>query len=109
MRSCLVCCCCTDCTRSTWRNGYGKRWSRLRPALAAHGGAVELVGVEDGLVRLRLAGSCDGCPSSAATMRQLIEEAIFGKAPDATAVEVEGLTDSPTAQNGHARVPLPML
>lgn len=82
---------------------------QVRPALAAHGGAVELVGMEDGLVRLRLADSCDGCPSSAATMRQIIEEAIFGKAPDATAVEVEGLTDNPAAQNGHARVPLPML
>ena len=79
------------------------------PALRSHGVAVELVGVDDGIVRLRLAGGCDGCPSSAATIRQMIEEAIFGKAPDATAVEVEGLAEAVAAQNGHARVPLPML
>jgi Fe-S cluster biogenesis protein NfuA len=62
----------------------------VRPYLRSHGGNVELVGVEDGVVRLRLAGNCHGCPSSAATMKQTIEEAILGKAPDAVSVVVEG-------------------
>lgn len=82
---------------------------QVRPALASHGGAVELVGLEDGVVRLRLVGSCDGCPSSAVTMRQTIEEAIYGKAPDVTAVEVENRTERPTAENGHARLALPLV
>src|SRR5205085_6265147 len=50
----------------------------VRPALRAHGGNVALLGVRAGLVRLRLQGSCDGCPSSAVTMKQTIEEAIYG-------------------------------
>jgi Fe-S cluster biogenesis protein NfuA len=62
----------------------------VRPYLRSHGGGVELLGVADGVVRLRLDGSCNGCPSSGVTMRQTIEEAILGKAPDVTAVEVEG-------------------
>lgn len=65
---------------------------QVRPQLRAHGGDVELLGVDGGVVRLRLLGSCHGCPSSAVTMRQTIEEAVVGKAPDATAIEVEGVT-----------------
>src|SRR3954447_2544875 len=40
----------------------------MRPFLASHGGNVELVSVEEGVARLRLEGSCNGCPSSAATL-----------------------------------------
>ena len=50
---------------------------KVRPYLRSHGGNVELLGVDEGVVRLRLEGSCHGCPSSAATMRQTIEEAIL--------------------------------
>ena len=69
----------------------------MRPYLRSHGGNVELLGVADGVVRLRLEGNCDGCPSSAATMTQTIEEAILAKAPDVAVVEVEGLEDGPPA------------
>ena len=41
----------------------------VRPYLDSHGGGVELLGVEDGVVQLRLEGSCDGCPSSTATLK----------------------------------------
>lgn len=83
---------------------------QVRPYLGSHGGNVELLGVSDGIVRLRLQGSCDGCPSSAVTMKQTIEEAIYGKAPDVTAVEVEGLTESPPAPaSGRARLALPVV
>ena len=68
----------------------------VRPYLNSHGGNVELLGLEDGVVRLRLKGSCHGCPSSAVTMKQTIEEAILIKAPDVTEVLVEGVADSPT-------------
>jgi Fe-S cluster biogenesis protein NfuA len=63
----------------------------VKPALASHGGNVELVGLDDrGVVRLRLEGSCHGCPSSAATLRSTIERAIHEAAPDVAALVVEG-------------------
>jgi Fe-S cluster biogenesis protein NfuA len=69
---------------------------QVRPYLRTHGGNVELLAIRDGVVRLRLVGSCHGCPSSAVTMKQTIEEAIVAKAPDAAAVEVEGVAESPS-------------
>lgn len=61
----------------------------VRPYLASHGGNVELVGVEeDGTVSLRLEGSCHGCPSSEATLKFTIEEAIYAAAPDVRAIEI---------------------
>jgi Fe-S cluster biogenesis protein NfuA/nitrite reductase/ring-hydroxylating ferredoxin subunit len=65
----------------------------VRPYLGSHGGGVELLGVEEGVVRLRLEGSCEGCPSSAMTLRLAIEEAIQKAAPDVERVEAEGVTD----------------
>src|SRR6478609_8300140 len=62
----------------------------VRPYLGSHGGDVELLGVaDDGTVRLRLLGSCDGCPSSAVTLTLAVEGAIESAAPEVTAVEVE--------------------
>jgi Fe-S cluster biogenesis protein NfuA/nitrite reductase/ring-hydroxylating ferredoxin subunit len=52
------------------------------PYLESHGGSVELLAVEDGIARLRMQGSCSGCPSSAVTLKLAIEDAIFKAAPD---------------------------
>jgi Fe-S cluster biogenesis protein NfuA len=82
---------------------------QVRPYLRAHGGGVELLDVEDGVVRLRLTGGCHSCPSSAATMAQTVEEAILAKAPDVTAVEMDGMADTEPATNGRALVALPIL
>jgi Fe-S cluster biogenesis protein NfuA len=60
------------------------------PYLRSHGGHVELLGVEEGVVQLRLEGSCSGCPSSAMTLKLAIEEAIFKAAPDVEEVRAEG-------------------
>jgi Fe-S cluster biogenesis protein NfuA len=55
----------------------------VRPYLATHGGDVELLEVtDDGIARLRLKGSCSGCPSSAITLKSAVEEAIHKAAPD---------------------------
>ena len=67
----------------------------VRPYLRSHGGEVALLGVEGGVVRLRLEGSCHGCPSSASTMKHSIEEAIAAAAPDATGIVVEGVVEPP--------------
>jgi len=70
----------------------------VRPYLESHGGNVELLGVEDGVARLRLQGSCEGCPASAMTLKLAIEEAVLSAAPDVEAVEAEGVDDPAHAQ-----------
>lgn len=62
----------------------------VRPFLASHGGNVELISVEEGVARLQLQGSCNGCPSSAATLEHALREAIDAAAPDLLGLEVEG-------------------
>ncbi len=62
----------------------------VRPYLGSHGGDVELLEVNDqGTVRLRLLGSCDGCPSSSVTLKLAVEGAIEAAAPEITGIEVE--------------------
>jgi Fe-S cluster biogenesis protein NfuA len=78
---------------------------RVRPLLRSHHGDVELEGVVDGVVRLRMQGSCNGCPSSALTLKNAIEEAIYAAAPDVEAIEVEGVVD-PTPSHLLQIVPL---
>ena len=60
----------------------GEALAEVRPYLETHGGNVELLGVEAGIVRLQLQGSCSGCPSSAVTLKHAVEEAIHKAAPD---------------------------
>ncbi len=67
----------------------------VRPYLKSHGGNVEFISIEDGVARLRLEGSCHGCPSSTLTLKQTIEEAIYKAAPDLDRLEVEGVSDLP--------------
>jgi Fe-S cluster biogenesis protein NfuA/nitrite reductase/ring-hydroxylating ferredoxin subunit len=64
----------------------------VRPYLESHGGDVELVEVEDGVVRVRLSGSCNGCPSSTMTLKLAIEDAIQRMAPEVERVEAEGVS-----------------
>jgi Fe-S cluster biogenesis protein NfuA len=73
---------------------------QVRPQLRAHGGDVELLGLDGGVVRLRMQGSCHGCPSSSVTLRELIETTLYNAAPDIAAIEVEG-----AATAGDAPVP----
>jgi Fe-S cluster biogenesis protein NfuA/nitrite reductase/ring-hydroxylating ferredoxin subunit len=71
----------------------------VRPYLESHGGDVELVGVDDAVVRLRLSGSCNGCPSSTMTLKLAIEDAIQKMAPEVERVEAEGVSQ-PAAPPG---------
>jgi Fe-S cluster biogenesis protein NfuA len=86
---------------------------RVRPLLARHGGDVELVEVDDAsrTVQLRLLGSCDGCPSSSATLREAIERAIGDAAPEVAAVQVRrpGPVPAPAAGGGTGPVPVPLV
>ncbi|MBA2712951.1 MAG: NifU family protein [Rubrobacteraceae bacterium] len=71
----------------------------VRPYLQSHGGNVELLGVEEGVARLRMQGSCDGCPSSAMTLKLAIEEAVLKAAPDLDGIEAEGVAEPEPAPN----------
>src|SRR3954454_3501366 len=65
----------------------------VRPYLESHGGDVELVAVEEAVVRVRLQGSCSGCPSSTMTLKLAIEDAIQKAAPEVERVEAEGVSE----------------
>ena len=67
----------------------------VRPYLESHGGNVEFLGLVDGFARVRLEGSCDGCPSSAMTLELAIEEAVQKAAPELEGVQAEGLAEPP--------------
>ena len=60
---------------------------RIRPAVQMDGGDIELVDVKDGIVTLRLVGSCHGCPSSMMTLKAGIERAIQAEVPEVKGVE----------------------
>lgn len=72
----------------------------VAPYMDSHGGGVELLGVEDGVVRLRLQGSCDGCPASSATLELAIADALEKAAPDIVGLEVEGVVEAAPAPAG---------
>ncbi|UCB43114.1 MAG: NifU family protein [Dehalococcoidales bacterium] len=56
--------------------------NEIRPSLQADGGDVELVGVNDGMVSLRLTGACAGCPMSTMTLKMGIERILKEKLPE---------------------------
>ena len=55
---------------------------RVRPALQADGGDVELVEVKDGVVSVRLTGACGGCPMASMTLKNGIERVIREEVPE---------------------------
>jgi Fe-S cluster biogenesis protein NfuA len=59
----------------------------LRPALAMDGGDVQLVGVADGVVQVRLLGACSGCPMAAMTLVGFVEERLRSQVPEVRRVE----------------------
>jgi len=59
----------------------------IRPMLIRDGGNVELVSIDDGVVKVRLQGACAGCPMSQMTLRNGIERVLKEKVPEVIAVE----------------------
>jgi Fe-S cluster biogenesis protein NfuA len=83
---------------------------KVRPYLGSHAGDVDLLGVDgDGVLRLQLKGTCDGCPSSTLTVKYAIEKAIHQAAPEISDIDVAGVVeDAPpqTGPGGRALLPL---
>lgn len=69
----------------------------INPALAAHGGYVQLEGVEGTVVYLRMGGGCQGCTMSAATMVEGVITAIHESLPEVT--DVVDVTDHEAGEN----------
>lgn len=63
----------------------------VRPYMESHGGNVEMLSLEDGVVRLRLQGSCSDCSASSVTLELAIKQALEEAAPDLAGLEVEGV------------------
>jgi len=55
---------------------------KIRPALRADGGDVELVDVKDGVVTVRLTGACGGCPMSTMTLKMGVERIVKEEVPE---------------------------
>jgi len=70
---------------ATLYNEVAEVLDKLRPYLQRDGGDVELVDVEDGVVKLKLMGACGSCPSSTITLKAGIERALVE--------EIEGIRD----------------
>jgi Fe-S cluster biogenesis protein NfuA/nitrite reductase/ring-hydroxylating ferredoxin subunit len=83
---------------------------RVRPYMESHGGNVELLGVADGVARIRLQGSCSSCSASSVTLELAIKQALEDAAPDLDALEVEGIEEvasvAPAALARIDRLPL---
>jgi len=61
----------------------------IRPYIHSHGGEVEVLAVDGGVVRLRMAGACAGCTASSVTLQRGVEEALRDGFPGFARIEVE--------------------
>ncbi|MDO9528029.1 MAG: NifU family protein [Syntrophales bacterium] len=59
----------------------------IRPSLQADGGNIEFVGIEDGVVQVRLLGACAGCPMSQMTLSNFVEKTLKEKVPGVKGVK----------------------
>jgi Fe-S cluster biogenesis protein NfuA len=69
------------------RESVEKALEKIRPALRADGGDVELIDVIDGVVKLRLTGACGSCPMSQMTLKMGVEKVLKQQVPEVKSVE----------------------
>jgi Fe-S cluster biogenesis protein NfuA/nitrite reductase/ring-hydroxylating ferredoxin subunit len=77
----------------------------VRPYMESHGGNVELLGIEDGIAKLRLEGSCKSCRASSSTLELAVRQALQEAAPDLLGMDVEGIVEEEEVTG----IPLPTL
>lgn len=66
----------------------------VRPTLRGHGGELEVVGFDRGIVRFKLRGRCAGCPAADLTTEELIQSALTEHVPGVTqAVLIQDVSD----------------
>jgi Fe-S cluster biogenesis protein NfuA len=69
------------------RESVEKALERIRPALQADGGNIELIDIVDGVVKVRLTGACGGCPMSQMTLKMGVEKVLKQQVPEVKGVE----------------------
>lgn len=78
----------------------------VQPYVQSHRGKIELLRIEGETAYVRLGGSCNGCPSSSATLKDAVERAIFTRAPEIREVRAETEPEPALTlrvlSNGHA-------
>ena len=67
------------------RENVEKALQKIRPALQADGGDIELIDVVDGVVKVRLTGACGGCPMSQMTLKMGVEKVLKQQVPEVKA------------------------
>lgn len=70
------------------RKAVDSALEEIRPYVESHGGTIAVENIADGVVKVRMLGSCDGCPSSAATLTQGVETALREHWPNFRRLEV---------------------
>ena len=81
---------------------------KTRPSMRSHAGTVSFVSMDDvGMVTLRMEAKTEGCGSSAAALKQAVEQAIYEAAPDISGIIMEGYVEKSSATAGF--VPLASL
>ncbi len=73
--------------KETLKDRVGKMLEELRPQLQADGGDIELVEVENGIVKVKMKGACAGCPMSTMTLKRGVESFLKKKIPEIARVE----------------------
>ena len=71
--------------------------TQVNPAIASHGGRVDLIDIEDGVVVVRMMGGCQGCGMANATLRNGIEATLKRLIPEITGVR--DITDHASGTN----------
>lgn len=69
----------------------------VNPSVASHGGKIEVVDYINHIVHVKMTGGCQGCASSAATLKQGVEQAVFNAFPKVR--EVIDITDHEAGEN----------
>lgn len=73
--------------RKKMRESIEKALEKIRPALQADGGDIELIDVVDGVVKVKLTGACGGCPMSQMTLKMGVERVLKQQVPEVKSVE----------------------
>jgi len=73
--------------KETVKDRVEKALEELRPQLQADGGDIELLGVEKGVVKVKMKGACAGCPMSTMTLQLGVENFLKKKIPEVVRVE----------------------
>ncbi len=80
----------------------------VRPYMESHGGNVELLGIENGIAKLRLEGSCKSCRASSSTLELAVKQALEEAAPDLDGMDVEGIVEE-AEEPEISGIPLPIV